>query len=60
MNTCFNFTKTYQKWGGVAFVGSLGAQKYAGIFVRKSSTKRQQHSHEVSKIKKVTFFKYYG
>lgn len=60
MYTCFNYAKTYQKWGGVAFVGPLGAQKYAGISVRKSSTKWQQHSHEVSKIKKITFFKYYG
>ena len=49
-----------KKWGGVAFVGSLGAQKYAGISVSKSSTRRLRHSHEVSKIKKVFCLKHSG
>ena len=54
------FIKIVKKCGGVAFVGSLGAQKYAGISVSKSNTRRLRHSHEVSKIKKVFCLKQNG
>ena len=44
-------------WGGVAFAGSLGAQKYAGISVRKSSTAWLKHGIEVHLVSDSTILK---